>query len=383
MKVVVTIGTIDPEHGGPSRSVPALCRALGNAGADVELVTIAECGRQAAAQPKEGYKATVIETKATRYQPNSWRQQFKQALRMAINAKEGLLYDVGLWLPSNHFAAQVATETKARFISSPRGMLSRKALQFSKWKKRIAWQLYQCRDLRSARVLHATSQNEAEEFRDLKLNQPIAVVPNGVELPAEMQRSEITDYRSRTVLFLSRLHPKKGLEDLVMAWARVRPKGWRVVFAGPDENNHGQEIESLSESLGVAGDFEFVGSVDDHQKWKLLSEADLFVLPSYSESFGMAIAEALAAGVPVITTRATPWRDIETHRCGWWVDTGADSIAKALSVATACSREELTAMGARGRELVGNKYSWDSAAKNLLSVFEWILGKAEKPACVV
>jgi glycosyltransferase involved in cell wall biosynthesis len=256
-------------------------------------------------------------------------------------------------------------------------------LGFSKWKKRIAWNLYQRRDLRSARVLHATSEKEAEEFRALKLPQPIAIVPNGVEIPIVIQRSDNTNHKSRTVLFLSRLHPMKGLKDLIIAWARVRPKGWRAVIAGPNENNHQQEIESLAESLGVAPDFEFVGSVDDRQKWNLLSDAELFVLPSYSESFGMAIAEALIAGVPVITTRATPWRDIETHGCGWWVDTGADSIASALSAATACTPEELGAMGARGCGMVSKSYSWESAAKNLLSVFEWVLGRAEKPSCVV
>jgi glycosyltransferase involved in cell wall biosynthesis len=383
MKIVVTIATIDPEHGGPARTVPALCRALANLGADLELVTIAERGRAIKGSPDDGFVTTVIRTNSDRYHSRDWANGFKGALREAVSGNEAVLYDVGLWLPSNHFAAQIATQSQTPFVSSPRGMLSREALKVSKWKKKIAWNLYQRRDLRRASVLHATSEAEARDFRGRKLSQPIAIVPNGVEIPIGIQRSDNTSHKSRTVLFLSRLHPIKGLKDLVNAWARVRPSGWRAVIAGPDENHHRREIESLAESSGTRGDFEFVGAVDDGQKWKLLSEADLFVLPSYSESFGLAIAEAMAAGVPVITTRATPWRDIETHRCGWWVDTGADSIARSLSLATACTREELEAMGARGRELVSKNYSWKSAAKNLLSVFEWVLGQAEKPACVV
>jgi len=406
MKIVVTIATIDPRQGGPARSVPALCRAFVDQGIDLELVTIAERGKKAEQLALNGIEATVIETTGNRYQPGSWRSEFKAALHKGARskeqgAKETVLYDVGLWLPSNHFAAQIAAQTQTPLVSSPRGMLSKEALKVSKWKKMIAWNLYQRRDLNSARVLHATSEKEAEEFRDMGLTQPIAVVPNGVggsqganftaggrELSANRSREAgnsvlVKTEGIRTLLFLSRLHPMKGLKDLVQAWPRVRPNGWRVVVAGPDENRQRAECEELAGSLGVRKDFEFVGAVDDQQKWKLFSEADLFVLPSYSESFGMAIAEALAAGVPVITTKATPWREIETHHCGWWVNTGVESIAAALQSATACGSQELRAMGERGRKLVERNYSWESAAKKLLSVFEWVLGKAEKPTCIV
>src|SRR6266404_4358847 len=144
MKVVVTIATLNPQHGGPARTVPALCRALVRHGADVEMVTIAERGRSAASIETTEFNATVIETKATRYQPRSWAAQFKDALSNALRAKKDVvLYDVGLWLPSNHFATQVAAQTETPFMISPRGMLSAQALQFAKWKKRVAWISYQ------------------------------------------------------------------------------------------------------------------------------------------------------------------------------------------------------------------------------------------------
>jgi glycosyltransferase involved in cell wall biosynthesis len=390
MKVVVTIAALDLQRGGPARSVPTLCRALMKQGVDLELVTIAESGRKSSDVEVNGFKAMIIETSATRYQPRSWSKQFKEALTKALmakgegrRAKEGIIYDVGLWLPSNHFAAQIAAQTQTPLVVSPRGMLSKTALGFSKWKKKIAWWLYQHRDLNSARVLHATSEKEAEEFRSLGLTQPIAIVANGVEVPAIPPRTEDREQTTRTVLFISRLHPIKGLPDLVQSWAKVKPKDWRVLIAGPDENNHRADLEKLAQSLGVRNDFEFVGPIDDDHKWELLHRSDLFVLPSYSESFGMAIAEALAAGVPVITTKATPWREIETHNCGWWVNTGVESITAALQSAIACDSQTLRAMGQRGRELVGKNYSWDSAAKKLFSVFEWVLGKGEKPTCVV
>ena len=265
---------------------------------------------------------------------------------------------------------------------SPRGMLSAQALEVSKWKKRLAWLAYQKSDLQIARVLHVTSETEAEDCRHRGLTQPIALIPNGIDVPpaGDLQKPK---NGLRSALFLSRLHPIKGLKDLVQAWARARPAGWRVVVAGPDEDGHRKEVETLVDKLGLHEQFDFVGAVDDEEKWKLYSEADLFMLPSYSESFGQAIGEALAAGVPVITTRATPWREIETNRCGWWIEIGVDSLAKALSVATSSSDAELQQMGRRGREFVKKQYSWQASAKKIISVMQWLIGKTERPSWLV
>jgi len=155
------------------------------------------------------------------------------------------------------------------------------------------------------------------------------------------------------------------------------------MVSGPDEAGHRSEVESLIASLNLQSDFEFVGSVDDEKKWKLLREADLFVLPSYSESFGLAIAEALAAEVPVITTRATPWRELESQRCGWWIDTGVDALTKTLALAAQSNKDDLRAMGTRGRELVLKKYSWDIVAEKMLSLFDWLIGRSKQPAWLV
>ena len=380
MKVVVTVATLNPQHGGPARTVPALCRALVRHGADLELVTIAERGRGTASLETTGFNATVIETGATRYQPRAWAASFKDVLSRAVcEGKDVVLYDVGLWLPSNHFAAQIAAQSQTPFVISPRGMLSAQALQFAKWKKRLAWIAYQKSDLKRARILHATSENEAKDFRQRGLTQPIAIVPNGVEVPVQLSLRPTSHESPRTLLFLSRLHPMKGLKDLVRAWAKVRPPRWRVVLAGPGEDGHRNEVESLVASLNLQSDFEFAGAVDDETKWKLLSSADLFVLPSYSESFGLAIAEALAAGVPVITTRATPWSELQSNQCGWWIETGVSALANSLAEATNKTAAELRGMGERGRKLVHEKYSWDVVADGMLSLFEWLTGRGEQP----
>jgi glycosyltransferase involved in cell wall biosynthesis len=384
MKVVVTMAALDPQHGGPAQTVPALCRALARSGTSVELITIGEHGQSSPAVDVDGFTSILIPTQADRYHPRSWRGTFKNSVTRALTARMGaVLYDVGLWLPSNHFAAQIAERTKTPFVSSPRGMLSRQALQVSKWKKRLAWVFYQKSDLRSACVLHATSQQEAEDLCRSNLSQPIAIIPNGVDLLSSTARLSTTKREHRTLLFLSRLHPMKGLNDLVRAWASVRPPNWRVVIAGPDEKEHRAEVEALSESLNVRSSFEFVGPVDEEAKWDLFANADLFVLPSYSESFGLVIAEAMAAALPVITTRATPWREVETNNCGWWIDNGAEPLAHALTAATRCSAGELAGMGRRGRALVEKNYSWETAAQKMLAMFEWIIGEGEQPAWLI
>jgi glycosyltransferase involved in cell wall biosynthesis len=298
-------------------------------------------------------------------------------------------------------------------------MLAPWSLRFRRFKKRLAWVLYQRRDLLSARVLHATSMDEAQVFRSLGFTQPIAVIPNGISKPPDHGTTGLRDHgttgpldytstgprdttttgpedkrttehgpvvpwsRGPVVLFLSRIHPKKGLLDLVEAWAAVRPVGWRVVVAGGDENGHRAEVERAVLDKGIADRFEFVGEVADDKKWELYSQAGLFVLPSKAENFGLVIAEALTCGVPVITTRATPWAELQTHRCGWWVETGPAPLADALQQATRLTNAEREQMGRRGRALVEENYTWPAAAQKMLAVYQWMLGLEEKPLCVV
>ena len=120
-------------------------------------------------------------------------------------------------------------------------------------------------------------------------------------------------------MFLSRIHPVKGLMNLVAAWERVRPERWRMVVAGPDEGNYLAEVETAVQRAGLERNFDFVGPVAGAAKEKLYREADLFILPTFSENFGMVVTEALSYGVPVITTKGAPWKGLVDHRCGWWL----------------------------------------------------------------
>ena len=201
---------------------------------------------------------------------------------------------------------------------------------------------------------------------------------------------------NKYVLFLGRIHPKKGLMDLVKAWAAIQKSEvssqksevggqprWRVVVAGGDEGGHLQELKVEIGKLKLESCFEFIGPVEGAAKWEAYRSADIFVLPTYSENFGIVVAEALACGVPVIPTRGTPWEDLQTHRCGWWCETGAEPLAAALREALGRTDAERRAMGARGRELVETKYTWPAAGKKMLAVYRWILDSGEKPEWIV
>ncbi len=262
-------------------------------------------------------------------------------------------------------------------------MLESWALSFRSFKKKIAWSLYQERDLKSASLFFATSQAEAESIRRLGFSQPIAVIPNGVDMPeAEFpSSSERLVQRERNVMFMSRIHPKKGLKNLLEAWAQLDTDGWKLILAGPDEKGHLQEVLGYARELQIEKKIDYIGVVEGTQKARLLQNADLFILPSFSENFGVVVVEALAYGVPVISTFGTPWQGLVENNCGWWVDAEPNALAGALRGAMALSDDERSEMGVRGRKYA-RQFDWDQIAKDAADVYRWLLDRTDRPDCV-
>lgn len=357
MKVFLSATSLAPRYGGPAYSVSRLALALAGAGAEVGLWSadgsVMDTPLLAADAPLTRLGGTVAQA-LTQFRPD-------------------IVHDNGLWLGHNHRLARVCKTLVLPRLVSTRGMLEPWARRHKKWKKDIAWLAYQRRDIRTAAALHATAEQEAENLARLNLDVPVHVLPNGVDIP---ELRAVPSGSLRTALFIGRLYPVKGLPLLIEAWSRVRPDGWRLLLAGPDEAGHRAELETLIAKHGLGDVIQFAGPLQGEAKERALFGADLFVLPTHSESFGMAIAEALAHGVPVLTTVGAPWPALNEQGMGWRTPISVDGLAGGLAQATAENASVLRAMGAKGRAFVAAEFGWDRVAGQFLATYTTIVAKS-------
>jgi glycosyltransferase involved in cell wall biosynthesis len=299
----------------------------------------------------------------------------------ALNAFQNIdvLHDNGIWLPHHHRLAVLAAKRGIPRVVSTRGMLEPWCLNHKRVKKSVAWWLYQRRDLQEAGCHHTTCEAEAGNVQSLRLGVPVVAVPNGIDVPNDWSVCNGSEGKKpvrngqKTALFLGRLHPKKGLPMLIAAWARVRPQGWRLLIAGPDEGGHQKQVENAAATAGLATIVSFTGPLAGPTKTSTLFDADLFILPTLSENFGIVVAEALAHGLPVLTTRTAPWSILEERGCGWWVDATLDGLETGLRRATNLDAATLRAMGATGRAVVKAQFEWKSVAELMLSTYEGVV----------
>jgi glycosyltransferase involved in cell wall biosynthesis len=293
-----------------------------------------------------------------------------------------VLHDNGIWLRHNHRLAELAARNCIPRVVSTRGMLEPWAMNYKRWKKSIAWSLYQKRDLRRVDYVHATAELEARNVKRLELDVPVVVIPNGVDVPEArpkitgIERERGARGQRKTALFLGRIHPKKGLLMLVEAWAQVRPDGWQLKIAGPDEDEHRSQVENAVSTMRLNDVISFIGPVDGEAKQSTFFDSDLFVLPTYSENFGTVVAEALAHRLPVLTTTGTPWSMLPEQGCGWCVAPTVEGIAEGLQEATSQKYGTLQTMGTKGCAFVATEFGWDFIAKKFIATYERLLERS-------
>lgn len=273
----------------------------------------------------------------------------------------------GLWSLWMYLAFRWACSRQCKIVWSPHGALTPWAFHYKWWKKLPVWWLYQRRALRGADILHVTTQAEVEDVRRVGLKQSVVVAPLGVEAAEERVIRQVSLVKKS--LFISRVHPKKGLHNLIEAWAKLKPDNWILEIAGPSHKGYAEEIMALARARGVEESIRMLGPVYGEKKRELYSSADLFVLPTFSENFGVVIAEALAQGCPVITTKGTPWKALEEQGCGWWIDIGVEPLTQCLREAFSSSQEELWEMGERGRVWVQKTYAWTNIARLMMEAY--------------
>lgn len=390
MKVLTFITSISMNAGGPSRSVPMLVKGLAEEGMDITLMTF----------QTEDMNTHALDGTTAKLKILGVSSSFKDIEDYIISEKFDLIQMQSMWAPAYHKVAKIARSHNIPYIITPRGMLEPWSLSQSKWKKKLALWLYQMNDLKKAACIFTTAEMEAQHVRDLGVNVPVSVIPNGIETAGYACRTSMEGVKKQ-ILFLSRVHVKKGIEILIDAFKKVREeeletlevRSWSVVIVGNGEPEYIESLKKKVENLGMQDCVEILPPVFGDAKTELYQESSIFCLPSYSENFGMVIAEAMSCGVPAITTNGTPWQLLngdcstmgasldllgENKRTGWCIDLSVDNLSNALKEAMSMSAEDLYEMGQRGSKLVNENFNYRSVAKKTKTLYEWIINGGEK-----
>lgn len=365
MQLCHIVPSLEEQHGGPSKSVRALCAALAGRGEDVDLLATAAVGMPGGEVKTEGRLRV-------RMFHRDWPPQLcpSAGLRDAVaQSNAAIVHHHSLWLRTLHYAHQRARRADARLVISPRGMMSRWAWRHRAWRKQLARALIHPGALEAAAGWHATSAEEEQEIRDLGFQQPVCVAPNGVEAPTESESTVAAAYWRETcpavasqpvALFYSRFHQKKRVLELIDLWLERGPKDWLLLLVGIPQDYTPETLGRYVRQMSGAGRVvAFTGA----RRPPPYAVASLFLLPSHSENFGLVVAEAMAHGVPVVVTDTTPWSAVNAAGIGWCVPW--EKYAPAIQAATTEGVERLRERGSRARDWVLQGFSWERSAAML------------------
>jgi glycosyltransferase involved in cell wall biosynthesis len=309
----------------------------------------------------------------------------KKVLFEFENATPDIVHIHGLWEATTFWGAKLALSHGVPLVIQPHGMLEPWALRQKLIKKRIGLLLYQRGILEGALLLIATSEGEFQSFRSLGLNQPIAVIRNGVKSFSDsFIRVERKISERRKILFLSRIHPKKGLLDLLEAWREISKEflQWDIqIIGGADSKRHLRKVKKFVVENGLSNSVFFFGELSADQCYAAMLDSDLFVFPSYSENFGLVVAEAMSMGLPVIATNATPWIGLDEEQIGWTIKPGVEPLKNALRSALSLSSQHLHEMGQRATKY-SERFRWDESAEQLAETYRWMSGSGACPEYV-
>ena len=370
MKILSFVSSIDLSSGGPSRSVPMLVKGLAELGVDITLMTIHSENMNIHALEGTTAKLKVLE-------PSFSQKEIAQYLR---DEKFHLIQIQSMWDLPYHKVMVEARKQGIPYIVTPRGMLEPWSLSQKKWKKKLAWWIYQRNDVQKAACVFTTAKMEANHVSELGITTFKSVIPNGIETDAYPCKTSI-DVVKKQVLFLSRVHVKKGIELLFEVWKLIHPDyaDWQLLVIGNGEAEYIHSLENRVETLGLKDSVKILPPVFGDAKIKVYQESALFCLPSYSENFGMVIAEAMSCGTPVITTTNCPWNILNDTKTGWCIDLSVENIESTLREALAMSPVDLYEMGQKASKMIYDNFDYRCVTRNTLRLYEWLLNGGEKP----
>lgn len=373
MKLLSFITSLSLDKGGPSRSVPMMTKGLSEAGVDVTLMTFRSDDLNIHSLEGTGVNLELINDGLNSGEiENLFEEEHYDLVQMQ-----------SLWDLEYRKVARICRRRHIPYIMTPRGMLEPWSLSQKKWKKKAAMALYQRRDLNQAACIYTTSVLEADHIRKIGIKAPCSIIPNGIDTSNYPCRQD-TSIVKKQVLFLSRIHPKKGIEVLLAAWKRIidAHPGWSLLIVGNGEEGYIQSLEERVKGLSLSDSVRISPPVFGEEKITLYQRSSLFVLPSYSENFGMVIAEAMSCGVPIITTDNTPWELLNETNTGWCISLSEDNLVKTLDKALSLDAHTLYHMGQKGSKEAYERFDYHSVAKKNVELYSWILEGGTPPSFV-
>lgn len=373
LHVLNVINSMGVLSGGPSYSTLLTAGGLRDAGVDVRIAAYAPVGVDKPISSAPFIDFLPPATNAFGYSPSYDRY-------LACHPEYDIYHIQGVWSYPGTIAARKARREGKPYIITPRGMLYPQDMAHNRLRKQAFMALLLRRDLRRASCILATARQEMEGIRALGITSPVAVIPNPVEMQ-EVPATHSGDLFS--VGYLGRLHPRKNVHKLLEAWKMLgrAAAGCQLVIIGDGDKDYVSELKALSARLELDG-VVFTGFLSGAERDAALASLSVLVVPSDFENFGNIVTQALSACVPVIASTGTPWEDLATNRCGWWVDNGVETIAGTIKEAMDLPRWELAAMGRRGRELIKEKYSTEKVASDMKRLYEWLACAGPRPEFV-
>ncbi len=362
--------------GGPSYTVPALCQALGELGERVFLHVL---------EPAPRLVGRAFELRAYPHGRLLRRIGSSPLMKAGLRAaavESDVLHGHGMWALPNLYPSRAVQGTSCRLVVSPRGMLDPWAMRHHRLRKKPLWLGGQRANLEHAACIHATAEQEYRFVRDLGFRAPVLLLPNGVHVPRDEDCVPQPQGRRR-LLFLARIHEKKGVDVLLRAWKNVEERfpDWELRIVGPDDGGYLAPMRELAAALGTRRAV-LTGYVPEERKPAEFRGAELYVLPTHTENWGMSIAEALSYGLPAIVGRGAPWSELVKRDCGWWIPNTTDDVTACLETALDLSPEELREKGRRGRAWVA-EFRWERIAARTAEAYRWLILGGSPPDCVL
>ena len=371
MKNLQTIAGFGAHSGGTSTCTYDLLSAMHGIGCDVDLMTFQSTDLMGKG---EAWIKALPDDAIT---PYGYSQNMNRFLKQS---DYDLYHTNGMWMYCNHTTCAIARQKDKPYIITPHGMLHPQAMKRSAWKKNIILSLGGAnKDLKLANCIHVTCREEMDNYRNLGYKNPVAIIPNPFNAPLYLD--EIKNNRNlQRIGFLGRLYPYKKVDALIDAWISLGTavKDTQLVIMGKGEIQYEQMLKARVQQHGLKN-VEFAGFVTGREKFERLASLTALCVPSDFENFGMIVTEALSVGTPVIASLGTPWEELNTEHCGYWVKNDVSTLAETIADVLSLSAEKINCMGENGKWLVQAKYKDTQVALMMKQLYEWTLNGGEKP----